>query len=107
MTTTEIDFAPVQPGTSQGTLYTPPGSGDYAIITQIIMANTGVLSATLTIGKSGVAVADQIVPTVSIPAKTVETLDLAGLRITDGDTLEALQGTSGAITVTICGYEIT
>lgn len=105
MATAEIDFTPVQPGTSEGTLYTP--SAGYGVITQIIMSNTTALPATVTIGKGGVAAANQIVPGITIPANTVETLDLAGFRVANGVNIRALQGTGSAITVAICGYEVT
>lgn len=103
MAVSEIEFDPVVPGTSEGTLYTP--SAGYGVITQLIMANNTGSAATVTIGKNDLT--KPLVPAISIPANTVETLDLAGLRVPNGETLRALQGTASAISVYLCGYEVT
>lgn len=88
-----------QPGTVTGVLATVPADHRWMSL-QILLANTTILAATVTLGKNGSAAANQFVPTVSIPANTVETLDLGtALVLEAGDTIDGLQGTSGAISV--------
>lgn len=104
MATEELDFDPVQPGAAEGDLLAP-AAGTYVVVTQILLANTTGADATVTIGKNGVAAANQIVPAITIPANTTETLDTA-LRVSNPDKLRALQP-AAAITVTLSGYVVT
>lgn len=97
-----------QPSTSNGTLYTAPsGSGAKAVIRTIHVTNTSATSATISIGLNGTAAtaANQIVSTFSVPAYGlfVENLNIV---LEASDTIQALQGTSGALTVLISGVEL-
>jgi ATP-dependent protease ClpP protease subunit len=97
-----------QPGTSNTTLYTVP-SGKKAIIKQILLANTSASSVTITIylvpsgGTAGAG--NMIVSDITVNAKTVVTIDMAQV-MNAGDFLVGVQSTSGAITVTISGVEV-
>lgn len=88
-----------QPGTVTGVLATVPADHKWTSV-QVLLANTTGSAATITLGKNGSAAVNQFVPSVSIPANTVETLDLgSGVVLEAGDTIDGLQGTSSAITV--------
>jgi hypothetical protein len=88
-----------QPGTVTAVLATVPANKRWFSL-QVILSNTSGSAATVTIGKNGSAAAEQFIPAVSIPANTVETLDLgSGLVLQAADSIEGFQGTSGAITV--------
>jgi hypothetical protein len=95
-----------QPGTSTTLLYTASGT---VIVKQIILANTATTSKTVTIGTgvAGAALADanHIVPTVSIPANTVLTLDVT-VVLANTDVIRALQETATSITVSIYGMTV-
>lgn len=110
-----------QPGTAISTLYTSPNLNANvttpsapAVIKSIILANTTANAATITLHNvpaGGTAAAGtQIVPGVSVAANDVKILD--GLNIgmnsstTAGATIQGLQGTASAITVTISGDEV-
>lgn len=71
---------------------------------QIIVANTTATVATVTVGQSGTAAANQFIPAVSIPGNTVVTFDLT-LVLEATETIDGLQGTASAITLTISGVE--
>lgn len=78
------------------------------IVKQVVIANTSAGAATVSIrlvpngGSAGVT--NSIAEAVSIPANSTQTLDLAQVMAT-GDVIQALQGTSGAITLTISGVQ--
>jgi hypothetical protein len=102
-----------QPGTSATTLYTAPANtanqpAPYATaeVKSITLANTTANAATITIGINGTAAANQVIPAISINGNDVKVLDGLNWALNANDTLQALQGTSGAITVTISGIEI-
>lgn len=102
-----------QPGTSATTLYTAPANttnqpAPYAtaMVKEIILANTTGTAATVTLGINGVAAANQFVPTLSVAANDTKIIGPLDTMLSAGDTLQALQGTSGAITVTVSGVEI-
>lgn len=97
-------YGPDQPGTSTGVLYTVPASRR-VVLKQVVLANTSAGAATVTLGIGGTAAADQIVPAVSIPANTVETLDCSQV-LEAAETIDGLQGTGAAITVTISAYVV-
>lgn len=103
--TEERLYGPAQPGTSTGVLYTVPGATT-AVVKQILVANTTAGAATITIGINGTADADVILSEVSIAANETYTLDTS-IPLAAAETIDGLQGTSGALTVTIVGYEIT
>lgn len=103
-----------QPGTSATTLYTAPANttanpspGSTAIVKGIWVANTTGTAATITIGINGTAAANQIVPGVTVNPNDVKILEgINGIQLNASDTLQALQGTASAITVTIAGIEV-
>jgi hypothetical protein len=98
-----------QPATGGATLYTVPASTT-TIVKQVVIANTSGSAATVSLrlvpsgGTAGVA--NSLAEAVSIGANSTQTLDLSQVMAT-GDFLQALQGTSGAITLTISGVEKT
>jgi hypothetical protein len=90
-----------QPGTVTGVLATVPGGAKWASV-QVLLSNESGNDATVTLGKNGSGAGTRFIPTVLIPANTVETLDLGdGLVLIAGDTIDGYQGTSGAMTVFI------
>lgn len=102
-----------QPGTTSTTLYTAPGNttaqpSPYAtaVIKDIWLVNTSASAATITIGINGVAAANQLVPIQQIPANTGVPVSALNKLLNANDTINALQGTSGAITVHIDGIEV-
>jgi len=106
----EKNFYHGQPGTSDGTLNlagnaTVPANHKYTIST-ILIANTSGSNATVTLARGGTTAtaANQIVPTVTIPANTVEIIR-GPFVFEAGDSLHGVQGTSGAITLDINGAD--
>lgn len=95
-----------QPGTTDTLLYTAPATG--ATVLSIHVANTTGSAATITLGlRAGAAlgVTNYFLPTISVPAN--DTYDWSGVQPLGGlETIRALQGTSGALTVTIGGVEL-
>lgn len=83
---------------------TSPSSTAY--ITEIVIANTLASAATITLGIGGVAAANQIIPAVSVAANDSKIISGIKTMMPAGSTLQALQGTSGAITLTISGVEV-
>lgn len=117
MTYTETRLYQGQPSTAQATILT--GASTFTddlgntynnvkriIIKTIRISNTAASNATLGLNlvKSGGAVsnANSIVPNVSYPANSA-TSDDPSQVLGIGDTLSAIQGTAGAITLTIAG----
>lgn len=98
-----------QPATTIQTLYTVPASTK-TIVKNIVLANTTVTDATVDIhlvpngGTAGAT--NKIVPTYLVPANNTVVIDFSAALDTAGDTIQALQGTSGAITVYISGVEV-
>jgi hypothetical protein len=76
------------------------------ILKSIVMTNTTGTAATVTIGINGTAAANQIVPAVSVGANDTKIVDGVNIILNTGDTLQALQGTASAITLTISGAEV-
>lgn len=98
---------PTQPGTSNGTLYTVPASTT-TIVRSIIACNTTASTAKISLAVNGSAVtaANCIWEEMEIPANGVA--DWSGfLVLAAAETLQALQGTTNAITITISGVEVT
>lgn len=98
-------YGPAQPGTSNGTLYTASSGG--CIIRSIIITNTTATIATISISINGTAAtaSNCLYYEVSIPAYSVN--DYSGfIHLASGDTIQGLQGTTSAITVTISGIEL-
>jgi hypothetical protein len=103
-----------QPGTSAATLYTAPANDTNVpspaattTITSLVLANTTGTAATVTlylVPNGGTAGASNIiVPAVSIAANDVLILSGIGIQMPASSSLQGLQGTSGAITVTASG----
>lgn len=104
---------PTQPGTTATTIYTAPANttanpspNATAIIKSIWLANTTASTATITLGINGTAAATLIIPAVSVPANDVKIISQETLELNASDTLQALQGTASAITVTVNGAEV-
>lgn len=99
-------YGPAQPGTGNATLYT--STGVITILRHIRAANTTTASAALSLSINGTAAtaANCLLYTFSIPA--LGEYDWSGFLVLEsGDTLQGLQGTSSAITVTVSGVTTT
>lgn len=92
---------PTQPGTVTGVLLTVPANKRYTI-KQILLCNTTAAIATVTIGIGGTAAASRIVSAKSVAPNETLALNLT-LPLEAAETLDALQGTASAITVTVSG----
>jgi hypothetical protein len=94
--------------TSVQTLYTVTAPKTKAVTKQILVANTGTSTASVTIHlvpASGTAtLSNKIVPEVSISANSVITLDITQI-LTVGESIQALASAS-SINVVISGYEV-
>ena len=95
-------YGPAQPGTSTGVLYTAPVNTT-AVVRNIHVMNTTGSAATINLGVGDASVAANcFLYAFSVAANS--TYDWSGvLPIAEAETLDALQGTSGALTVTISG----
>jgi hypothetical protein len=94
-------YGPAQPGTTNGTLYTVPGATT-ATLRNIHIANTTASAATISLAINGTAAtaANCFLSGLSIPANG--SYDWSGfLVLATTDTLQGLQGTTGALTVTV------
>lgn len=94
-----------QPGTTNATLYTAPSTG--AVVRTIHVANTSSSAATFSIGLKGTAAtaANQIIGSFSVPGYGLF-VENVSIVLESGDTLQGLQGTSGALTLVISGVEL-
>jgi hypothetical protein len=94
-----------QPGTSVATLYTVPASTDVKV-TEVVLCNVTGADATVTLSAvpSGntAGVTNRLVDTLPVAAHETAVISLS-TYLTTGDFLAALQGTSGAVTVTVSG----
>lgn len=94
-----------QPSTSVATVYTVPASTDVKV-TSVVLCNTTATPATVTLsavpsgGTAGVA--NRLLAGFTVAANDTVQADLHHF-MTTGGFLAALQGTSGAITVSISG----
>lgn len=98
-------YGPAQPGTVTGVLYTVPGATD-AVVKQIVVANTTASAATITLGINGSTAALAILFEVDVEPNETYTLDTS-IPLSAAETINGLQGTGSALTVTISGYEVT
>lgn len=96
-------YGPAQPGTVTGVLATVTTDKRWTA-KQVILANTTASAATVTLGLGGTTAALQIIPGVELAAHQVVVIDMTFV-LESGETLNGLQGTSGAIAVTISGVE--
>jgi len=104
-----------QPGTTEASLTLRPfnaaavPANTKVIIKQILLANNAAAAAAVSIslvpsgGTAGAA--NRIVPNVSVNANSVVAIDMSQV-MEPGDFLSAVQGTAGAITVTISGVVV-
>lgn len=100
-------YGPAQPGTSNGTLYTV-GVNETTVVRNIHVMNTTGTAATLSLSINGTAAtaANCFLYALSVPANS--TYDWSGFLTLEGaDTLQGLQGTGSALTVTISAVVIT
>ena len=100
-------YGPAQPGTGNATLYTVPGATTCVIRHMRVMNTTG-SAATISVAINGTAAtaANCLLYAFSIPANSV--YDWTGfIPLAAADTIQGLQGTGSALTVTIGGVEST
>lgn len=99
-------YGPAQPGATDTTLYTV--AADFTLILRNIhVCNTTASDATLSLAINGTAAtaANCLLSAIVIPA--YGTYDWSGfLVINEAETLNALQGTASALTVTISGVVV-
>lgn len=96
-------YGPAQPGTTNATLYTV-GSTATVVVRNIHICNTTATAATINLAINGSAAtaANCWLEEFSIPANSA--YDWSGfLHLSANDTLQALQGTASALTLTISG----
>lgn len=98
------------PGTSNGTLYTAPGSTNTtpaAVVRNIHVCNTTTTAATLTLALNGTSAtaANCFLKAFAVPPNglLVENLNIV---LNETDTIQALQGTADALTVLISGVTL-
>ena len=100
-------YGPAQPGTTNGTLYTVPGATT-AIVRGIHICNTTASAATISLAINGTSAtaANCFLEGFSIPADG--SYDWEGfLALAATDTIQGLQGSSAALTVTISAILVT
>lgn len=94
--------------TSIQTLYTVTAPKTKAVIKQILVANTGTSTSSVTIhlvSVSGTAVlSNKIIPELSIAANSTVTLDVTQVLLV-GETIQAL-ASSSSINLVASGYEV-
>ncbi len=96
-------YGPAQPGTTNATLYTVPAATT-VVVRNIHVCNTTAANATISLATNGTAAtaANCWLTALSVPANS--SYDWSGfLHLSATDTLQALQGTASALTVTISG----
>lgn len=97
-----------QPGTSLSTLYTVP-DGYKVIIKNIMLINTTSTDAKITIYfvPSGDSAnnTNMIISDYAVIANDTVVIDLSAV-LESGDTIQAIQTTSGAVTVYVSGVEV-
>lgn len=101
-------YGPAQPGTSNATLYTAPGSGARVAVRGLEIMNTTDLDATisLAVGGSAATQANCWFYLFNVPPKA--RYSWSGLLVIESaETLQGLQGTASALTVIISGVEQT
>ena len=95
-------YGPAQPGTTNATIYTV--STGTVVVRNIHICNTTAAAATisLAIDASAATAANCWLSALSVPANS--SYDWSGfLHLDNADTLQALQGTASALTMTISG----
>jgi hypothetical protein len=106
MAVTPTRLAQWQPGVTEATVYTVPGTALRVIVTNIIVANvttTGVALSLSIVPAGGTAGgANRLIPGTTIPANTVVPFDLSTV-MNPGDFISAIAGAASSLTVTISG----
>ena len=100
-----------QPATSIGTLYTVTNTNDYyTIVKNIIVCNTTNTTATFdlhTVASGGTAAAtNQVFSDFAVQGDEAVSIDVS-MVLAKNETVQALQVTSGALTLTVSGVEYT
>ena len=100
-----------QPATYIGTLYTVTNTNDYyTIVKNIIVCNTTNTTATFdlhTVASGGTAAAtNQVFSDFAVQGDETVSIDVS-LVLAKNETVQALQVTSGALTLTVSGEEYT
>jgi hypothetical protein len=102
-----------QPTTTAQTIYTAPANTQNqptpyatAVIKEIMAVNTSGSPATITLGINGTSAANQILPTKTVNPNDSIVITQLNTALSANDTLQALQGTSGAITLIVSGIEV-
>jgi hypothetical protein len=100
-----------QPATSIATLYTVTNTNDYyTIVKNIIVCNTTNTTATFdlhTVATGGTAAAtNQVFSDFAVQGDETVSIDVS-LVLAKNETVQALQVTSGALTLTVSGVEYT
>lgn len=91
------------PGTSNGTLFTVPAGHKYEV-PKLWLVNTTGSAATIQLARNGTsATAGNQIANLSLAANSVTVLEWSVWNA--GDTLQALQGTSGAVNVYGPGFD--
>lgn len=99
----DLVYGPAQPGTTNATLYTVPGSTQ-AHVQSVIVVNTTGSAATLTLalnGTSDTAANHWLFSAYSVPANGFVHVTGLVASLDAADTITGKQGTSSALTVTI------
>lgn len=93
-----------QPGTTNGTLYTAPAAG--AVVRTIHINNTTTSAATISLGINGTpaTAANAFYSAFSVPPNGIHVWN-GSIVLGNADTVQGLQGTSGALTLVISGVE--
>ena len=100
-----------QPATSIGTLYTVTNTNDYyTIVKNIIVCNTTNTTPTFdlhTVASGGTAAAtNQVFSDFAVQGDETVSIDVS-MVLAKNETVQALQVTSGALTLTVSGVEYT
>ena len=100
-------YGPAAPGTTNGTLYTVPGATTL-IVRGIHIANTTAALATISLALNGSAATPANCFLEGFPVEADGSFDWSGfLALAAAETIQGLQGTSGALTVIISGVLVT
>lgn len=93
-----------QPATTNATLYTAPAAG--SVVRTIHISNTTATAATISLGLNGTpaTAANAFYSAFSVPPNGIHVWN-GNIVLDNGNTLQGLQGTSGALTVLISGVE--
>lgn len=98
------------PGTTNGTLYTAPGSTNTtpsAVVRTIHVANTTASAATITLALNGTAATagNCFIKAFSIPSGGL-LVENVNIVMNETDTIQGLQGTANALNVLISGVTL-